>query len=376
MKSFIIKSTILIITINLTYVLFEFIVFPSQIKNLNAFQKKPIIRIAWPLTYKTKDNFIPKKNYQVIIGGSDAMGFGDWSIKEKDYYGAGNALYSNCNKENLIFAKESSGTFEYLYSAPPLYKNYLNKIESTIKDPENIFIFYYPSNDVFDDRKIVEDKLGKNNYLNNLSVNDRKELYKVIQQETTLYKNTKSPLNTWIFLHYLKEKLFGKEDRVSLQQHKRSKNKNFIGKNNYLADELQAPPVEANNNEMIDHFLILEDGLIQLKELYPKSVIHLIHLTSPALFYNWTNNKVSIQSYKYKSQPVSVTKKEMSSMHYKIKDKVSNISTNLEINYVDMTQYLREKVKNKIIHGPKDWKHLNKLGYELLAKKMCEIIRS
>ena len=46
---------------------------------------------------------------------------------------------------------------------------------------------------------------------------------------------------------------------------------------------------------------------------------------------------------------------------------VARISTDQHIDFADATPALRAAAETNVIHGPRDWDHLNRIGYEALG---------
>lgn len=372
------KLLIAFVPIVICYLTFEIFIFKRIVQQLNIYQKKEVIKLAWPFIFKTKKDFFPSEKYNIIIGGSDALGFGDWSLQNKDYLGAGRAMLENCNTESLIYAKESAGVLQYLLFSPKLYFEYMEKIFPTTKPPKNIFIFYYPTNDVFEDNIIIKKFLTGNKQFLDLTHSEKNELYSQIKKESTLHKVSQSPLNELIFLHFLKEKILPSKAKV--HQPRSWENSSNIaqikGKEFKLVSQLQGPPHEATETELENHFTILNESLYKIRNLFPNSKIYLVHMTSPAIHYNFVSKQVSLQSYRTAFKGYYKTPNEIETLHQRINIRAKNIASKNNISFVSIHKRFKKKNRDDhLIHGPKDWQHLNEKGYRYLADELCELIQ-
>ena len=50
-----------------------------------------------------------------------------------------------------------------------------------------------------------------------------------------------------------------------------------------------------------------------------------------------------------------------------IRKKVAEITSNLDLEFIDTTDYLNLKARSALLHGPRDPIHLNRKGYETFA---------
>jgi hypothetical protein len=59
-----------------------------------------------------------------------------------------------------------------------------------------------------------------------------------------------------------------------------------------------------------------------------------------------------------------------------MRDTAARMSAAAHIDFVDATPALRAAGERHVIHGPEDWDHLNKGGYEVLGKLVAARVQS
>lgn len=59
-----------------------------------------------------------------------------------------------------------------------------------------------------------------------------------------------------------------------------------------------------------------------------------------------------------------------------IESSVENLSTRRGFTFIDFAPVIRNAAKTQLLHGPKDWDHFNKAGYELLGYAMAQALAS
>jgi hypothetical protein len=85
---------------------------------------------------------------------------------------------------------------------------------------------------------------------------------------------------------------------------------------------------------------------------------------SPLTIYRHAEDDVSFCSF-FSS---GLVPRALSERHHDLmRDMVARISADQRVDFVDATPALREAARAGVIHGPHDWDHLNRIGYETLG---------
>jgi hypothetical protein len=133
------------------------------------------------------------------------------------------------------------------------------------------------------------------------------------------------------------------------------------GKEVVLPNALQSPGLELSTEEVRLAVFVLEQALIYLKYSFPKSLIKVIYVPSPLECYRISSPEVEIETYENRSSRYSV--EALQHRREEVLTAVQSVVLKNEFEFVDATPYLRKASERAFIHGPKDWKHFNKLGY-------------
>jgi len=142
----------------------------------------------------------------------------------------------------------------------------------------------------------------------------------------------------------------------------RGPNKAIVdGKEVVLPGNLQSPGLELSSEEMELAVFVLEQALICLKATFPKSLIKVIYLPSPLECYRISSSEVEIQTYEKRASRYQV--EALEHRRVEVLTAVQSVALKNDFEFVDATPSLRKASERAFIHGPKDWKHFNKLGY-------------
>jgi len=92
--------------------------------------------------------------------------------------------------------------------------------------------------------------------------------------------------------------------------------------------------------------------------------ITMVYVPSPLSIYRHAEETISFCSF----FGAGLAQEILSQRHHDaMRDMVAGISADQRVDFVDATPALRETARTRVIHGPIDWDHLNKTGYETLG---------
>ena len=108
-----------------------------------------------------------------------------------------------------------------------------------------------------------------------------------------------------------------------------------------------------------------------LAGFFPKSDIKVIFIPSPLSSYQMGSQKVSYRGYmEFENfEEVDVFKIR----HAELCEAIQSISLARNMSFLNTTKSLRRAASYEFIHGPIDWDHFNKKGYEALSTDIAEM---
>jgi hypothetical protein len=145
---------------------------------------------------------------------------------------------------------------------------------------------------------------------------------------------------------------------------------------------LHGPSLFATNfNERLKEFYITEEeyklglyvfeqALAALVEFFPQTEIKVVFNPSPLSSYQIVSPKVSFRGYMQKESLVDTVK--IKKRHAKLCEAIRGISLVRKVSFLNTTKNLRKAASQEFIHGPTDWDHFNKKGYEALSTYIAE----
>ena len=372
------------------------------------------------LAQSSKKTQFPKE-YIAITGDSYAVGAGDWSteIQRSSFFGppaysAAHLIHERTGIDVVSFGRAGAASFDGIWSEPVSQFLYINSVRDyRLSPPKNFLIFFYEGNDVYGDihflrqnlRAIVsntEDKqhgqieLKKIQYFLNtefekqLNKNLNNSLWKNMIFTRFLFRGVSNLMKEWFSPNKsLKERDLpykvvpkGKVNITLLDGKAVRLNEALInGEKIGLPINLQAPPQlgrtqfqkkEGITDELIElSIYVFEKSIARLASFFPQSKINIIYIPSPVSSYKIVSSHIHSRGY---MQDVDVTEtKVVEVKHIKLCKTIKRFAEFNQFSFVNTTKSLRQATLSDFIHGPVDWDHFNKRGYQVLSDDIAEI---
>ena len=113
---------------------------------------------------------------------------------------------------------------------------------------------------------------------------------------------------------------------------------------------------------------VLDQSLDYIKNYFNETQFFVVYIPSVLSSYTITSQYVSESKSGNRVFPTEDMYKNSSYIAAKVKE----LSEKNGMCFIDIRDNFRDATKNEIIHGPKDWEHLNMKGYQLLARSVFE----
>jgi hypothetical protein len=140
-----------------------------------------------------------------------------------------------------------------------------------------------------------------------------------------------------------------------------------------LPGKLQSPAMELTPLELNRAVLVYERSLTFLRKLLPDAPVLVVYLPSILASYRLLGSEVSIQQYKKEGPsryPVSRVAEDSNRICLMIRAASSSHGTG----FLDLSPAIRLASDRAVVHGPRDFKHFNRLGMEVLGSAVAERI--
>ena len=129
---------------------------------------------------------------------------------------------------------------------------------------------------------------------------------------------------------------------------------------------IQSAATELSEEELASSFGVVEKVITLLKKNHPKADIEVLYLPSVASSYQFDDLKIQT----YQKGPSRITGNENTQRSLAIKALFKNLCSDRgQCSFCDASKAIQDATEaGAVVHGPLDWKHFNKLGYELVSQ--------
>jgi hypothetical protein len=149
---------------------------------------------------------------------------------------------------------------------------------------------------------------------------------------------------------------------------------NFVevaGKKVPLPPDLQSPALELTETELSRAVLVFERSLVFLRNMFPQAPVLVIYIPSPLSSYKLAGAEISAQSYE-DGRPFRFAREQVTTSSDAICNLIRTASIGRNVGFYDFRPALRAIASQELVHGPRDYKHLNRVGMTALGSAVAE----
>ena len=340
------------------------------------------------LAQSSKAGRIPE-NYIAIVGDSYAQGKGDWLLEidpsTNDAFHSAHVLQKLSERDVISFGKGGASNIKGWVREPiAKYQFIHDHIDESLAHPEIILAYFYAGNDLSDNVLDIRESFIPEH--GETALNDDaawSEFFLASIRECKVGPFSGVNSNSgWLpraTFKVLKKELKTREagDELGDVRIKKTGKMNSAwinGKEFNIPDKLQSPALELSQGETEQGFMVFTRSLEYLKKYFYESQIIVVYI--PAVIESYARVSAEVSISNMKSIPGERieefhTSPELMQRSDEIADKVKSIAESLGVVFIDTRSDIRAASAHQLIHGPIDWTHYNRLGYEALAQSIA-----
>lgn len=351
----------------------------------------------WPLLQTSKRGLYPER-YIALIGDSYAMGMGDAMYENKpDAYrprfSSAHTIQDLTGRDVVAFGQPGSGSMRGAISNPVTTLRYLRKmVNSELPDPDWILLYFYEGNDLTENWMYYEKTFLADHTAADY---DQPQIFDRYVQDIVLGRQhlyLATDAATWknyLFFSRFVYRLFAEavlgkkfyrkkypdefrliyvpESRWVPRKLEQSINHAQVdGKVVALPDNLQGPSMDLSPEQLVQTVGTFEKALAKSRTYFPRTQFAVVYIPSVLSTYHLVSKEVEAQNFFSDTQtrfPVA----EVERRHVWIKTEIANIAHAQGVKFIDTTADLRLAAQRQTLHGPRDWNHFSRKGYEVLG---------
>ena len=328
-----------------------------------------------------------------MFGDSYAQGNGDWLLTSNKWtnppFASQHVLHQKLRRDVVTFAQPGAGSIRAMIAKPVFWRQELNStIFYKLEDPEVILVYFYEGNDLNDN--LFEIRRFSDHY-DLKKMYDPKDFRKFVD-EFFIQKNKMGQqikpfqwYDNLIFLRCVKRMVRSFKNPKEIQDFRPNlarKNRiigNFNqalinGKIKFLPDNLEGPSLELSQEELNLGAYVFKESLRYMFNLFPKSKVFVVYIPSVLSCYQVVSQNVNIATNKpnHNIYPSGMVEQRS----HLIRNKIKRITEDGGFIFIDTRPEIQKLAQREFIHGPLDWKHFNKDGYEALAEAIIPYLKN
>lgn len=311
-------------------------------------------------------------NYIAVLGDSYAAGLGDEFLGGDFNYGAIHKLHEKDNLNYLVFGRGGYGSINSLAEF-----NFCRKLTESswitkqIEKPSKILFFFYEGNDLNNNNDHLKTMSSQtiDNFV--FTESDKFDRDRFIDYHKPLY----------FLLRFAKRKITMKIGRIlGVQDDANPDNTSILsGSNNLISlknsvaqgpETAQSAAVELSGQELDNALDTFYSVLKLLSKQNPETPIEIIYIPSIVTSYDWKSSKIHIESYTTTKGNVFTTSENNTKYSDEIRRRISKFAADNNFSFTDTTNRIKKIGRVDLVHGPIDWRHFNKLGYEAVSAEI------
>lgn len=362
-----IANTLLVVVSVLSgYVMIEYALYRVMLPVTPLDIHSSLPAVADVLTQTSKTHYLPK-DYIALLGDSYAEGYGDWLLqaqgKRNGPFHSAHVIQQQTGRDVVSFGIGGAGSAEAMVLRPSdVFPSSTCSVYPTIDYPRQMVVYFYEGNDLEDNVKLA----GRINA--RYGGTDPQAIDRYLDEQyaasSLLRCHTQSAMTTFKEIEFLSQYYITGYVVNYCGTPVPSRNHIVVGDRTIETPSLQGAAPGLSEESMRLGMDVFAHSLAWLRKRFAGIPITMVYVPSPLTIYRHAGDDVSYCSF-FKS---GLAPRTLSDQHHDLmRDRVAKISAEQHVGFVDATPVLRDAARTSVIHGPHDWDHLNRIGYEALG---------
>ncbi|MDD4950958.1 MAG: hypothetical protein PHV85_00265 [Desulfovibrionaceae bacterium] len=327
----------------------------------------------------SKNGLLPRPGYVAITGDSYAQGKGDWFIDQgydrSTEYQAAHLVHRDLGLDVVSFGRSGAGSVDGAVLEPLQDLAFLRGLGLEAPNPGIVLVYFYEGNDLENNLWFLENWYRKG--FGGSYPLTRAGFRTFLERMAAKYARgePRGPGERLIFGSYLlrlvKAEVLGPLARDPASREPEvpagKTNRALVGDTVLaLPDRLQAPPVYMDQTDLDRGLFVFEQSALFLRDRLKGPEVILVYIPAPLSCYDLACEEVSTfyGGEHGETYPAGLVNRVSGLMI----DRLRAFAEKNGFAFVNAKKYLVDAGRRAPVHGPRDWDHLNRAGYQALAR--------
>ncbi|MUM76138.1 hypothetical protein GKC30_00645 [Pseudodesulfovibrio sp. F-1] len=365
MKRFFLNTTLVLVSFLIAYGLMEFL-FRLVMPHLPMTLFNNECRELRTIGQTSKRDNVPIGPYIAVIGDSYGAGQGDWFIEEgynpNSRYQATHVLHDLTGRDVVSFSRAGAGNFDGAAIYAVNTWRYLNSAKFHFASPETVIVYFYEGNDISDNLQFLERHFKPSHDPVHLYDDDSFDLFAERMDATHCQGNLPRLQDKFLVGNLVSrfiEGMFYAATRNRQIAPRGTKYEATISDETHqLPDALESELTMFTQEQINDGCRLFDRALFRLAEVWPDARKFVVYIPSPLTTYAL----------------LDANRNARMEVSRKVEKLVKRLSSQRGYTFIDFAQTVRDAARSQFLHGPRDWNHFNRAGYELLGSTMAQAL--
>lgn len=371
-------------------VVLEFVLAPALLHRVPlAFHRSVHERAIGTLMQSSKARTIPR-DYVALVGDSYAAGDGDWmrsvDAGSNPPFHSAHLIHDATGRDVLSFGYPGSGSLRALVSEPLGQTAYLARTARyAIDDPRELYVYFYEGNDLEDNVEDLRRRFDEDW--------DAERLYDAAYFRRFIDEEVLGRDHSWLraegfrfrenffvvrnLRYRLAERLAawragGTAAPEAPPTRARGKGPRINrvvagGEVVKVGRSLQGPGVVLEAGELERAVYVFEQALAVLVERFPGTRVTVVYVPSPLVSYASPDEEAWVFAVFFRERDGRYARSAVVARSNAVCERIAQIAAAEGAGFADARPVLRAASERGVLHGPKDWRHFNRAGYQALA---------
>ncbi len=353
------------------------LLFPLLLPRLRPAMFHHLTRELQPLGQSSKAGLLPRPGYVGLAGDSHAQGKGDWFV-EQGYdrnarFHSAHLLQERLGRDVLSFGRSGAGSIDGIVLEPLQVLATCKRLGLDLPPPELLYVYFYEGNDLHNNGFFLEtwfpaiepgqnpeDPAAFQEFLERMHArfaDGRARQWNDVPLFANfalrLLRNTLRNTFTRRYVDVEPPLPAGENNRIRLGERVVA-----------LPDRLQAPPLDLTEQEIRRGVAVFMHSLRYLQRQWPTTRLVVVYIPAPLTCYRLASEQVSIWSERSELHDA----RRIEPVSDALARAIAAVARDCSAGFIDARPELRAAGQTTLLHGPRDWDHFNRQGYETLTR--------
>lgn len=369
---------LVLVSVGLVYGLAEFLVFPLVLPRLPGALFHYFPREVRLPGQTSKAGLLPAPGYLALAGDSYAQGKGDWFIDlgydRTARFHTPHLLQDALGRDVVTFGRSGAGSVDGLALEPLEDLRALRRLGLAIPDPGCLLLFFYEGNDLSNNSIFLRDHFDRRHPRATLR---QPGVFRAFLEETAAVHASGEPRDPGGSLLFGNLLLLSLRDQVWYRLTRNFSDPDPLppagtinaavvgGTLRRLPDRLQGPPLDEPEGE--DALFVFEQSVLYIRDMLKDTRCVLVYVPAPLSCYALDGQAQTqgLPDRRFTPEQVLAGSRALAA-------RIRDFAGRHGLDFIDTLPELRAAASQTLIHGPRDWDHFNKAGYEAFARAIAQ----